>query len=72
MTNSMRIRIAAVATALFIAALSVAGLAVRAAQQAQAPVAAATVATQPHQRSAQVTSDGTEADGNGGWEIDDD
>lgn len=78
MTNSIRIRIAAVATALFIAALSVTGLAVRGTPQPHA--AAAAVTPQPEQRSAAAPSDDrvvttthdSEGEDRGSWEIDDD
>lgn len=80
MTNSTRIRIAAVATALFIAALSVTGLAVRGTHQPQAPAAVAAVTPQPGQRTAAAPSadsavdatadiDGEDSDS---WESDDD
>ena len=80
MTSSMRIRIAAIATALFIAALSVTGLAVRGTHQPQAPAAAVAVTPQPDQQSAAALSedhgvsatDDAEGEDSDGWEIDDD
>jgi hypothetical protein len=79
MSNSLRIRVAAIATALFVAALSAAGLAVRDSHQPHTSAAAPVVAPQPAQRGVMESSDGQavstpyEAEDDGeGWEGDDD
>jgi hypothetical protein len=68
MTNPMRIRIAAITTALFIVALSAGGLAVRSTPQASGPAAAAPPSGE---RAVNATHDAHGEDGEG-WEIDDD